>query len=182
MADRAVYAVEEFAAELSRILESHGSGIEAVWSIGPLMQRLAEQGRDLWRVGEPRLSNSGLSGRLLHLERAGRFMLALTPFPANGVTPVHSHEGWGVICLLEGSERYSTWRRLDNGSGRGAELELVQDHHLQPGDLAYWFNEPYNVHRQWPGDRGCLEIVLLAGRGRRLHHFDLELQTISAAP
>ncbi len=183
MAVRATYTVEQFVEDLRRILETEGEGYEAVWSIGPLMQRLAQEGGDLWQQGESRTGTAGMGGRLLHRDPENKFVLFVSQFPPHGVTPVHSHEGWGVICLLSGSERYTSWRRVDDGARQGeAKLVVVQDHHMQPGDLAYWFKAPYNLHRQWPGAEGCSEIVLLAGSGQRVHHFDLDHGTWEDAP
>lgn len=172
------YTVEHFVEDLYRVLDTQGETLEAVLAIGPFLQRLAQEGGDLSEYGEPRMGNSGLPGRLLYRDPSNRFLLALTHFPPHGVTPVHSHEAWGALCLVRGSERYTSWRRLDDGSQPGkAHLAVVQDHHMEPGDLAYWFHDPYNVHRQWPGAAGCTEIVLLGGTGRRLQHFDLERGT-----
>jgi len=141
--------------------------------MGPAMQRLAREGAGLWQLGEPAVISSGLPGRRLVSDPNGHFNLLLAQYAAETPTTVHSHEGWVVICLLEGSERYTSWRRADDGADpRHAQLEIAQDHHLLPGDLGYLYNEPFNVHRQWPQAEGAVEIVLMSGRGRRLLNID----------
>jgi hypothetical protein len=104
-------------------------------------------------------------------------------FPANAVTEVHSHETWGTMCLLSGSERYTSWRRLDDGTRQGgAKFAVVEDHHMEQGDLAHWFSDPYNIHRQWPGGAGCHELNLSGRRGQRVLLFDPEKGTWEESP
>ena len=161
------YSIDEFCVDVRRILDAQGETTEAVWALGPLLQRLA---RELEPLGDP---DSEAHSGPLYTDPEGRFLLQLPRFGPEHVTPVHSHQGWGVLCLLSGSDRYTSWRRLDEGAAPGgAELALVQDHHLEPGDLAYWFEGPYNVHQQSAGAEGCTELVLHKAAGRRLLHFE----------
>ena len=167
MVERDRYSIDEFSDDVRRILDAQGETTEAVWSLGPLLQRLA---RELEPIGG--LDSEARRGPL-YTDPDGRFLLQLASFGPEHVTPVHSHQGWGVACLLSSSDRYTSWRRLDEGAEPGgAELELVQDHHLEPGDLAYWFEAPYNVHQQRAGAEGCTELVLHGAQGRRLLHFE----------
>ena len=62
-----------------------------VWSLGPAFQRLVAEGGDLTVQGEYRAGSSGLPGRMLHLDAAGRFRLIVASFAAGKPTPVHSH-------------------------------------------------------------------------------------------
>jgi predicted metal-dependent enzyme (double-stranded beta helix superfamily) len=167
------YTVEQFAQDLSNILKTQAGTKEAVFAAGPLLQRLAREGWDFAALGTPRASNSGLPSRLLVRDPEGRFTLAFVQFPPGGITPVHSHESWGAMCLLTGSERYTSWRLADDRAEASDGLAVVLDHHMEPGDLGYWFSDPYNIHRQWPGDRGCTELVLFGGAGARVREFPL---------
>ena len=178
-----IYTLEELSNDIRSSLKQWADPKDAVLSMGPSMQRLAGDGGDLWKLGEPATISSGLPGRRLVKDMEGRFTLLLAQYVANTPTTVHSHEGWVVICLLNGGERYTSWRRADDGSDPGRmRLEVAQDHHLVPGDLAYLFNEPFNVHRQWPQSEGAVEIVLMAGRGRRLFNIDEKTGACEAAP
>lgn len=178
-----IYTLERFSDDIRSSLQRWADQKDAVLSLGPFMQRLARDGGELWQLGEPATISSGLPGRRLVKDPEGRFTLLLAQYAPNTPTTVHSHEGWVVICLLSGSERYTSWRWEDDESDpRRMRLEVAQDHHLVPGDLAYLFNDPFNIHRQWPQSDGAVEIVLMAGRGRRLFNIDEATGECEAAP
>lgn len=167
------YSIAEFSADVLRILDTSGETAEAVWEIGPLLQRLAAEQGELERPHQPGDEGARPRRGPLYADPDGHFVLQLATFGPDHVTPVHSHQGWGVFYLLTGYDQYTSWRRLDPGAEPGrAELEVVQQHHLEPGDLAYWFNEPYNVHQQRAGSQGCTELVLHKAQGRRVLHFE----------
>ena len=168
----AAYSVEQFVQDVGSILNEQGETVEAVWSIGSRATRLVNEGGLL----------ASMSSGVIHHDPAGRFVVMLAHFSPSHQTPVHSHEGWGVLCLLSGSDHYTSWRRLGGSEAGAARLELLQEHNLEAGNLAYWFNEPHNIHRQSAGEKGCSELIVLKGQGRRLLHFDLEKGEAEIAP
>ena len=176
------YTVEEFGDDVQKMLDSGGTDIAAILRLGHLLQRFgAENSRDyFWSIGEPATISSGLPGQKLYDAPDGAFRLLLAQYPPNTPTAIHSHEGWVVIGLLEGSERYTSWRRVDDGSTSKAELELVQDHHIMAGEFGYLYDGPLNVHRQAAEADGAVELVLMKGRGQRLEHIDGETGECSA--
>ena len=168
------YSVEEFGHDVRKVLELNGQGMDSVLQLGHLLQRFgSENGQDyFWSVGEPATISSGLPGQKLYDDPDMLFRLLLAQYAPNMPTAIHSHEGWVVIGIVEGSERYTSWRRVDDGSTEKATLELVQDHHIIPGEFGYLYNEPFNVHRQAAEQQGAVELVLMKGRGQRLEHID----------
>ena len=168
------YPVEEFGRDVRRVLEINGSPMESVLQLGHLLQRFGDENgrRYLWSTGEPTVISSGMPGRKLYDDPDGMFRLLLAQYPPDTPTAIHSHEGWVVIGILEGSERYTSWRRVDDGSTGRATLEVVQDHHIMPGEFGYLYDGPFNVHRQSAESHGAVELVLMKGRGRRLVHID----------
>ena len=73
------------------------------------------------------------------------------------------------------------WSRADDGSDPGrAKLEVFSDHHIEHGDLGYWYDAPRNIHRQWAenGKPSCV-VILMGGDGGRQHLFDLDAGTYS---
>ena len=170
-----LYKPDDFSEDIANTLAAYGDSMEAVLNLGRLVQRFVSENdaKSLWTIGEPATISSGLPGRKLLDGADGAYRVLLAQYGANMPTAVHSHEGWVVIGIIEGSERYTSWRRADDGSDpTHAQLELVQDHHIMPGEFGYLFNEPYNVHRQSADADGAIEIVLMKGRGRRLEHID----------
>ena len=177
MTSSGLYSIDEFGSDVAAALDAWGDTMEAVLSMGQLVQRLIESSdhQALRSMGVEAKISSGLPGRRLYDDPDERFRLLLAEYPPNMPTAVHSHEGWVVVGILEGSERYTSWRRTDDGADpKRATLELAQDHHILPGEFGYLFNEPFNVHRQAAESQGALELVLMKGRGRRLNHIDID--------
>ncbi len=65
MAERNRYSIDEFSGDVRRILDAQGETTEAVWALGPLLQRLA---RELEPLGDPGLR--GPQRAALHRPRA----------------------------------------------------------------------------------------------------------------
>jgi predicted metal-dependent enzyme (double-stranded beta helix superfamily) len=176
MTSSGLYTLEELGNNVGATLDEWGDTMEAVLNMGRLVQRFIDESdhQALRSMGVEAKISSGLPGRRLYDDADQRFRLLLAEYPPNMPTAVHSHEGWVVIGIMEGSERYTSWRRTDDGTDpKHATLEIVQDHHIMPGEFGYLFNEPFNVHRQSADSEGALELVLMAGRGQRLNHIDL---------
>lgn len=56
--------------------------------------------------------------------------------PPGSTTPVHDHLAWGLIGLYKGNQQETVYRRVDSGDAQGhAELEVVEERSLQPGDI-----------------------------------------------
>lgn len=173
------YSVAEFVSDVDTILRDRGETVEAEWEIGPLLQRLVAEGGDLNRQGEAGTGSTGLPSRVLHVDPEGRFRLIVASFPSGQPTPVHSHHRWGMECGISGKERFTVWQRVADDKGPGqAKLAVLSDHHIQPGDLGYWYDAPKNIHRQWAegGQPSCVAI-LMGGDGGRQHVFDLDAGT-----
>ena len=168
------YAVDEFGHDVRQIIDLNGHGFESVLQLGHLLQRFGEENSQkyFWSIGEPATISSGLPGQRLYDDPDGQFRLLLAQYPANTPTAIHSHEGWVVIGIVEGSERYTSWRRVDDATTSKATLEVVQDHHIMPGEFGYLYDGPFNVHRQYALEKGAVELVLMKGRGQRRAHID----------
>ena len=169
------YSVTDFVTDVDRTLAEQGETMESIWSMGPLLQRLVAEGGDLTTQGEPSTGSSGLGGRVLHVDSDGRFRLVLARFASGQPTPVHSHKRWGLECGFSGKERFTVWARTDDGALPGhSELRLLSDHHIEHGDLGFWYDAPRNIHRQWAeGDEPSCVVILMGGNGGRQHTFDL---------
>ena len=173
------YVVADFVADVAKILQEKGEGTEAIWACGPLLQRLVHEGGDLTQQGESRVGSSGLESRVLHEDSKNRFRLVVARFAAGEPTPVHSHFRWGLECGISGKERFTVWTRVDEGIAPGhSHLQVHSDHHIERGDLAYWYDAPRNVHRQWAeGDQPSCVVILTGSDGKRQHIFDLDKGT-----
>lgn len=88
-------------------------------------------------------------------------ILGCSWFPPGRSTDVHGHGGWGVIHVLEGTDRYERFEGIDD-----AGPVEVQD--LEVGDSLSWPDPPGDVHRQTGTGEGAVELVLLARDVRSL--------------
>ena len=93
-------------------------------------------------------------------------VLVASWLPKRG-TPPHDHGTWAVVAALEGTERNTTWVRLDDGSRDGyAELEPRGDRQLAPGDmLAMRSGAVHSVTND--GDRVSVSLHIY---GRHVNH------------
>ena len=54
------YEVSDFVADIDRILDDRGATVEAIWEMGPRLQRLVAGGGDLTKEGEASVGSTGL--------------------------------------------------------------------------------------------------------------------------
>ena len=177
------YSVAAFVSDVDAILKETGETMEGSWTMGPLLQRLVAEGGDLTLQGEPSSGSSGVPGRVLHVDPDTRFRLVVARFASGQPTPVHSHGRWGLECGISGRERFTVWTRQDDGSAPGnSKLTVFSDHHIERGDLGFWYDAPRNIHRQWAegGEPSCV-VILMGGDGGRQHLFDLASGTYTDA-
>ena len=78
----------------------------------------------------------GFAVTVLHEEAdQGLFIETVCWLPGRGVAP-HDHQTWAVIVGLDGEERNTNWRRLDDGRKPGyAEIERQEDIVARCGDV-----------------------------------------------
>ena len=112
-------------ADVDRILDDRGPTVEAIWEMGPRLQRLVAEGGDLTKQGEASVGSTGLPSRILHVDPQGRYKFVLASFPPGEPTPIHSHHRWGLECGVAGRERFTVWRRVsDDESGQAILYRL----------------------------------------------------------
>ncbi len=170
------YSVSDFVSDVDVALNERGVSMETIWSLGPKLQQLVAEGGDLTSQGEASSGSTGLGGRILHVDSDKRFRLVVARFPSGEPTPVHAHHRWGLECGISGKERFTVWTRVDDGGDPdSAELQVLTDHHIERGDLGYWYDAPRNIHRQWAegGEPSCV-VILMGGEGTRESTIDLD--------
>ena len=168
------YSVTQLVSDIESALLHETYSIQTIWSLGPLLQCLVLEGGDLTIQGDPRNGSSGLEGRLLHDDPQGKFRVVVSRFVPNVPTPIHSHVSWGVICGISGKERYTSWTITDNQDTHGnPNIKILSDHHIERGDIGYWYKSPSNIHRQWAeGHEPSCVAIIMGGDGGRLNIFD----------
>lgn len=124
----------------------------------------------------------GVASAVLGTEGSDGLTLILARFQPGMPTPIHDHGTWAVAYLLEGEERYTQWKRLDDGVDPGrANLGVKYERILRPGDAVHWFNPPQDIHSQ-EALGGVAWELLLFGRNPlhgTLHYFDRETARVT---
>ena len=183
MPGRHSYDLDALITDIWRILDAPGQTRAGLNEMGECLQRFARYGGNLWEQGHPRHTETGLDARLYYVDVLSGFRLLLLQFPPGEPTPVHSHLTWGVECVCDGMNRYTSWKRLDDGESPGhARLELFADQTVGKGGLAFWFDPPGNIHRQVAeGTSPSTVLALFGGDATRQQIFDLETGTYTEA-
>ena len=130
------YSVAQYIDDLRRITTATFDESAIFDQLGPLAQRLAAS--DGWieeRFYQPD-EEAGFSAFLLHEEEDHSLaVLAVSWVPGMGITP-HDHGTWAVVVGVDGIERNTRYRRLDNRRNpEYAELEIKEESNAGPGDL-----------------------------------------------
>jgi predicted metal-dependent enzyme (double-stranded beta helix superfamily) len=154
------YSPGRCARDIYAAIEAHEDDIAAARDelIGPLA-RLAQE-EDLLEVGLPRESNHGNAGSWLYWD--GEIGIFTAGFPAGVRIPVHDHGTWEIVGTYTGELDYQAYRRVDDGSVDGyAELEVVEDRILHPGDFSVVPPPPDDIHGFEPrgGDMWMMGVL-----------------------
>jgi predicted metal-dependent enzyme (double-stranded beta helix superfamily) len=64
----------------------------------------------------------------------GRLVLAHGIVVPEQPTPIHSHGTWGIVGVYRGQDRYQIWHRSDGNGAGPADVQLVRELILVPGD------------------------------------------------
>jgi predicted metal-dependent enzyme (double-stranded beta helix superfamily) len=138
-----------------------------------ILRRLAQED-DLLQIGLPRESNHGVDGSWLYWD--GEIGIFTAKFPDGLAVPVHDHGTWEIVGVYEGELDYRSYRQVDDGSTEGyAELEVVEDRVLGPGDFSVVPLPPDDIHGfQARGGDMWMMGVLHGAFAEERRYFDVE--------
>ncbi|HWO56924.1 MAG TPA: hypothetical protein VNN55_05105 [bacterium] len=114
--------------------------------------------------------------------------LFLARFEKGHPTPLHDHQTWGIVYVLEGRDHYVHMTARFARDSAHADLQVDFDTVLTPGTSVYWLPPPRDLHTQEALDSVVWELVL-AGRNLlgpsvmpHRHYFDPETGNVSHTP
>jgi predicted metal-dependent enzyme (double-stranded beta helix superfamily) len=152
--------------------------------IAQLLQELALQPDILPDVDLAVLHDTGSTATILHQGEDGRGALMLLRLPDDAPTPIHNHNTWGVAAVIQGTNRYWRWERLDDLSDPDrAELQLEEVFDHGPGEYVLWGDPPHDLHAQ-QGVNGVAYEFVFFGRNPNLQpraYFDPESGRVTYA-
>ena len=148
-----------FFASAERLIADSGPTPDAFGRVGSLLRPLA---LNLGLIDDNELA-------ALHRSDAGFTILGQGPtgstlmlgrFPPDTPTPVHNHNSWAVICVMQGRDRHIQWAREDGGSVPGrARIRAIDSRELGPGDIAWLPPPPGDIHSQQGIGQPAWELV-----------------------
>jgi predicted metal-dependent enzyme (double-stranded beta helix superfamily) len=139
------YSIRECAGDLIRALDAHGGNMSEAQDLAmPYIQQLMAEPA-LPDFGVPREGNHTPSSSWLYYDY--EMQISLASFPKGVSVPVHNHGTWEVVGIRGGEILYRGYRRLDDGSAPGrAELEVVEERVILPGDASVCPPPPHDIH------------------------------------
>jgi predicted metal-dependent enzyme (double-stranded beta helix superfamily) len=151
--------LERFFDAAERLVADRGPGPATFAWIGDHLRALAADPTLIDDTRLHALHQSSAQATILGRGPKGSTLM-LGRFAAEAPTPVHNHNSWGVICVIRGRDRHIRWARRDDGSQAGqAELRIVETRELDPGEVAWFPDEPGDIHSQQGIGEAAWELV-----------------------
>ena len=132
----ALYTLDTFVRDLRRIAAATSDPGEIAARVRPLARDLALAKTWLAPKHYECDAEQGFGVHVLHEEPDHTlFVIAAAWRPGRGVAP-HNHGTWAVVAGVDGPERNTFWKRLDDGSRPGyARIARVAEKDFGPGDV-----------------------------------------------
>jgi len=157
-------AVEAFISDVKAILAEEGSTDAGLQRIAGRMETFVRD-PEVLATHEEFTGNihTGRQSSPLYTDDSG-LTLVRARFGPESMTPIHSHGSWGVIGVYKGKDRYQVWERKDDGHGDGhADVEMVEERILGPGDVVILPAPPQDIHAQQGHDGDAAYEFVLFG-------------------
>ena len=146
--DATPYSVADYVSDLRRVASEARDELDLVERLRPFAVRLAQATgwiKPEFRQCDPR---QGFGLHLLHEEPDHALAVFVIAWAPDRGTLPHNHKTWALVVGLDGREKESLWRRIDDQSRPGfAELEHEGDRIVTAGDVSICM--PDDIHSVW---------------------------------
>ena len=153
------FSIESLVAEL-RTARANASGERDLLARVRVLAQRAAICRDDWLRPEMCVPDpaQGFGICVLHEEVDHQLAVFVASWLPDRGTPPHDHGTWAVVAGLEGTERNSFWKRVDDRSRPGyAETVMVDERTFAPGDILVLPSDA--IHSVWnDGDRVAVSL------------------------
>jgi predicted metal-dependent enzyme (double-stranded beta helix superfamily) len=130
------YTLENYVADLRRITAETDDEDEIIRRVGPLAQRMAREKAWLQDKHYETDAEQGFGTFLLHEEPDHSLAVFVVNWLPGRGAPPHDHGTWAVVAGVEGVERNTRYRRVDDRSRPDyAELEVKNEIDADAGEL-----------------------------------------------
>jgi len=178
------YALGGFIRDLEDIVTAEHDQARIVAGVEPLGQRLVGSDDLSWLKPEYRQLPPGKTGvasgygqYCLYRRGTALSVIVFCWGPRQG-TPIHDHLSWGVLGFIDGMEKETRYKRVDDGTNAEyAQLEEVGVHYTEKGRTSHLVTPSRDVHKvENPGDTPSVSIHVYGcdmGRQQR-RRYDLQ--------
>jgi predicted metal-dependent enzyme (double-stranded beta helix superfamily) len=172
------YSMQEFIRDLEAVVGAERDQWKIVAGVEPLVQRLVTSEDLGWLKPEyrqPPPNKTGVAsgyGQYCLYRRGNELsVIAFCWGPGKG-TPIHDHLSWGVLGFVDGSEKETRYKRVDDGTNAdSAKLQEIGVHYTEKGRTSHIVTPQRDVHKvENPGDTPSVSIHVYGcdmGRQRR---------------
>jgi predicted metal-dependent enzyme (double-stranded beta helix superfamily) len=160
------YVLKHFIDDLESVMAREHDQWKIVGAVEPLMKKLVTSDDLSWikdRYRRPPVGKSGPAagyGQYCLYRRGDALsVIAFCWGPGKG-TPIHDHLAWGVLGFIDGQEKETRFRRVDDGkSAERADLQQVGVVYTRKGETSHLVTPSRDIHRvENPGDTPSLSI------------------------
>lgn len=160
------YALDEFIRDLEDIVTAEHDQARIVAGVEPLVQRLVGSDDLSWLKPEYRQLPKGKTGvasgygqYCLYRRGTALSVIVFCWGPRQG-TPIHDHLSWGVLGFIDGMEKETRYKRVDDGTNAEyAQLEEVGVHYTEKRRTSHLVTPSRDVHKvENPGDIPSVSI------------------------
>jgi predicted metal-dependent enzyme (double-stranded beta helix superfamily) len=181
---RNTYRLDDFIEDLEAITASEKDQRKIVFQVEPLVGRLVTSEDVSWLKEEYRRPPVGKAGvaagygqYCLYRRGTELSVIAFCWAPGKG-TPIHDHLSWGVLGFIDGREKETRYKRVDDGTDKErAVLQEVGVHYTEKGRTSHLVTPTRDIHKvENPGDTPSVSIHVYGcdmGQQRR-RRYDLE--------
>ena len=178
------HVLKDFIQDIEAIAAAEHDQWKIVAQLEPLVERLVTSEDLSWLKDEYRQPPKGKSGvaagygQYCLYRRSTALSVIAFCWGAGQGTPIHDHLSWGVLGFIDGCEKETRYRRIDDGSNKEyARLQEVGVYHTEKGRTSHLITPTRDIHKvENPGDTPSVSIHVYGcdmGRQRR-RRYDLD--------
>lgn len=157
---------ENFVRDVEAVVAADQDQRRIVADVEPLVERLVKSEDLRWlsdKYRRPPADKQGAAsgyGQYCLYRRGNALSIIAFCWGAGRGTPIHDHLSWGVLGFIDGEEKETRYRRVDDGSDtRYAVLGEVGVHYTAKGGTSHIVTPERDVHKvENPGDAPSVSI------------------------
>ena len=173
----AVYTTDQFVQDAREVRQRRLDDRRTVEALTPLLERLVALPDCLAPLGHGTSPEQSFD-----LYADDDLTIRIVIWRSGETTAIHNHNSWALIGVVEGNERNTNYRRLDDGSQPWhAELEEIGPVEITPGASASIL-PPHDIHAvSIPGGK-TVAIHVYGNRLARQWRYQFDLETGEVTP